>query len=351
MADVRLINDCERALRKVLDQAASLSRHTPKTAAEGDAMYTLRLPSGDTLNLCAVVRKGLRPAALPQLVERMRMRTGEKLCERRILFADYVTVSLADQLHERGLWFVDACGNAYLEQPGVLFVFAVGQRPMREQTRKGQYFSEAGAKVLYFLLFNGPQIRATYRDIRQAIDVSLDKISKVFTELKEERLLTMADQGSYAIQDAPRLLERWSDAYAAKLRPRILLGRFRSPFGSDFTKMFDKVENREDLKGIVVGGEYAGDRLTGYLRARALNLYVPADRTNAVRRVLRLAPSQQGNIDLYEAFAQPLGEPRGRNRLTFAHPVLVYAELLATDDPRCGETALRLKEKHLPWIP
>lgn len=314
-------------------------------------MYTLRLPSGDTLNLCAVVRKGLRPAALPQLAERMTTRTGEELCERWILFTDYVTPSLANRLREQGFWFVDACGNAYLEQLGVLFIFTVGCRPPREQPKKGQYFSEQGAKVLYFLLRNGPQIRATYRDIRQAIGASLDKISKVLNELKGERLLTMADQGSYEIQDAPRLLERWSDAYAAKLRPRILLGRFRSSFGEEFTRILEEVGSKSKLKDIVVGGEYAGDRLTGYLRARALNLYVPADRANAVRRALRLAPSQQGNIDLYEAFAQSLGEPRGRSKLAFAHPVLVYAELLATDDPRCGETALRLKEKHLSWIP
>jgi len=313
-------------------------------------MYTLRLPSGDTLNLCAVVRKGLRPATLPQLVERMRTQTGEELCERWILFADYITASLANRLREQGLWFVDACGNAYLDQPGVLLLFTVGQRPMREQARKGQYFSEPGAKVLYYLLHYGPQIRATYRDIRQAVGVSLDKISKTFNELKGERLLTMANQGSYEIHDAPRLLERWSDAYAAKLRPRILLGRFRSPFGKDFAKMFEEVASKRQLEDLVVGGEYAGDRLTGYLRARALNLYVPVDRADAVRRALKLAPSQEGNIDLYEAFAQSLGEPRGRNGPAFAHPVLVYAELLATDDPRCGETALRLKEEHLPWI-
>lgn len=314
-------------------------------------MYTLKLPSGDMLSLCAVVRKGLRPAFLPQLVERMATRTGEELCERWILFTDYVTTSLANRLRERGFWFVDACGNAYLEQPGVLFIFTVGQRPMREQPTKGQYFSETGAKVLYFLLSNGPQIRATYRDIRQVVDVSLDKISKVLNELKDERLLIPVGRGQYEILNPSKLLDQWSDAYAAKLQPKVLLGRFLSSFGSDFTKIFDKVENREDLKDIVVGGEYAGDRLTGYLRARALNLYVPVDRANATSRALRLAPSQQGNIELYEAFAQPLGEPRGRNGPAFAHPVLVYAELLAIDDPRCGETALRLKEKHLPWIP
>lgn len=350
MADVRLIHECERVLRDVLDGAASLSRYTSKTPEVGDTMYRLKLSSGDMLILCAVVRKGLRPASLPQLVERIGAQIREVPCERRILFTDYVTASLANRLRKRGLWFADATGNAYVEEPGVLFIFTHSRRPPREQPMKGQYFSEPGAKVLFYLLCNGPQIHATYRDIRQAIGVSLDKISKVFTELKEERLLTSAGRGCYEIRDASMLLDRWSNAYAAKLRPRILLGRFRSLLGQEFTKIFEGVENKRDLEGIVVGGEYAGDRLTGYLRARALNFYVPVDRANAVRRALRLAPSQEGNIALYEAFAQSLGEPRGRNRLAFAHPVLVYAELLATDDPRCGETALRLKEKHLPWI-
>ncbi len=352
MADVRLIYECEKVLRDVLDGAADLSRYTSRTPEVGNTMYRLKLFSGDMLTLCVVVRKGLRPASLPQLVERMMgAQIREEPCERWILFTDYVSASLANQLRKRGLWFADATGNAYVEEPGVLFIFTLSRRPPREQPMKGQYFSEPGAKVLFYLLCNGPQIRATYRDIRQAIGVSLDKISKVFTELKEERLLTWAGRGCYEIRDASTLLDRWSNAYAAKLQPRILLGRFRSPFGEEFTRILDEVGSKRDLKDIVVGGEYAGDRLTGYLRSRALNLYVPVDRANAVRRALRLAPSQQGNIDLYEAFAQSLGEPRGRNRLAFAHPVLVYAELLATDDPRCGETALRLKEKHLPWIP
>jgi hypothetical protein len=114
--------------------------------------------------------------------------------------------------------------------------------------------------------------------------------------------------------------------------------------------MFEEVGTGGVMGDIVVGGEYAADLLTEYLRGHALNLYIPAGRINAMRKAFRLAPSQEGNIFLYEAFAQSLGEPRGERGLLLAYPVLVYAELLATDDPRCGETALRLREEHLPWI-
>ena len=232
----------------------------------------------------------------------------------------------------------------------MLFVSVVGQRRPYTATTKGQYFSEAGAKILYYLLCNGPRIHATYRDIQYAIGVSLDKLSKTFNELKDERLLVSPNRGLYEIRNPSELLDRWSTAYEAKLQPRILLGRFQSPFGNDFATMFEEVGAGNVRGDIVVGGEYAADLLTRYLRGHVLNLYISAGCTNTVRKAFRLAPSPKGNIVLYEAFAQSLGGTQDKRGLTLAHPVLVYAELLATDDPRCNETALRLKEEHLPWI-
>jgi hypothetical protein len=102
---------------------------------------------------------------------------------------------------------------------------------------------------------------------------------------------------------------------------------------------------------VVVGGEYAADLLTGYLRASSVTLYVPLGEIDSVQRNLKLAPSKEGPIEVCAAFAPEIGKTFKEHSFTLANPVLVYAELLATDDPRCGETALLIKEKHLPWIP
>ena len=105
------------------------------------------------------------------------------------------------------------------------------------------------------------------------------------------------------------------------------------------------------LGNVVVGGEYAADLLTGYLRASSVTLYVPLGETDSVQRKLKLAPSKEGPIEVCTAFTAEIGRSSKKHGFVLADPVLVYAELLATDDPRCGETALLIKEKHLPWIP
>jgi hypothetical protein len=102
---------------------------------------------------------------------------------------------------------------------------------------------------------------------------------------------------------------------------------------------------------VVVGGEYAADLLTGYLRASSVTLYVPLGEIDSVQQNLKLAPSKEGPIEVCTAFTPEIGELSKKHGFVLADPVLVYAELLATDDPRCGETALLIKEKHLPWIP
>ena len=95
----------------------------------------------------------------------------------------------------------------------------------------------------------------------------------------------------------------------------------------------------------------AADLLIGYLRATSVTLYIPLGETHTIQQSLKLAPSKDGPIEVCAAFAPKIGKLSKKHGFLLADPVLVYAELLATDDPRCGEAALLIKEKHLPWIP
>jgi len=143
----------------------------------------------------------------------------------------------------------------------------------------------------------------------------------------------------------------WVEAFVAKLHPKIVLGHYRSPYGKDVAALLEAGLQDGALGNVVVGGEYAADLLTGYLRASSVTLYVPLGETDSVQRNLKLAPSKEGPIEVCTAFAPEIGRSSKKHGFVLADPVLVYAELLATDDPRCGEAALLIKEKHLPWIP
>lgn len=352
MIDLRLLRSCERVLDSLLGVEGSLV-----FAGEGenrtvsDAFYNLTLPRVGALKVCVEVKKALRPSMIPQLKRRIDEWAKKNLCEKGLIFSDYIPTSLAQLMREEKIWFVDAAGNAYLEIPDKLLIYVTGNRLHRVVTLKGQYFTEVGAKVLFYLLKHGPDIEATYRDLSAATSVSLDKISKVLNELKEDATIVRQRQGCYQLRNPGRLLDMWTEAFVAKLHPKIVLGHYRSSYGKDIASLLEEGLQDDALGNVVVGGEYAADLLTGYLRAGAVTLYVPPEETDSVQRNLKLAPSKEGLIEVCTAFAPDIGRLSKKHGFVLADPVLVYAELLTTDDPRCGETALLIKEKHLPWIP
>ena len=82
-----------------------------------------------------------------------------------------LTPPLADTLRERGVEFIDAAGNAYLNQPPMLIVVK-GQRPKETFTptepRRGKSFQPTGLKVLFALLCQPELANKAYREIAVA---------------------------------------------------------------------------------------------------------------------------------------------------------------------------------------
>jgi hypothetical protein len=348
-AEQRLAQQCEAVLRAILEPLSVQTVRQAVNLPPGvDALCEIVAPDRPMFRLCAFVRRGLRPATLPQLHEQIEATETVGFCDQAAVFTDYVSAPLAEVLREQRVNFVDTAGNAHLAGPGQMSVFHTGNRPSRIQATRGQDFTESGAKVLFFLLRHGPRIGATYRDIQAAVGVSLDKISKVMNELANDRLVIARTHGDYEIIDAGTLLDRWVAAFAAKLERKILLGEYRAAAGDDFAALIDAI--RVARLPAVVGGEVAAGWLTDYLRPGSLRLYIPEDAQEAVQRGLGLAPARDGNIELCKAFASDLGQLIDEHGVLIAHPLIVYAELMSGDDVRLGETALRLKEQHLSWI-
>ncbi|MCK4682984.1 hypothetical protein KAT59_08175, partial [Candidatus Bipolaricaulota bacterium] len=264
MIDLRLLRSCERVLDSLLGAEDSLlfggegiNRTVP------DVFYNLMLPSIGTLKVCVELKKSLRPSMIPQLKHRIDDWKKKNVCQKVVIFSDYIPASLAQLMREEKIWFVDAAGNAYLEIPDKLLIYVTGNRLHRVATLKGQYFTEAGAKVLFYLLKHGPDIEATYRELSAATSVSLDKISKLLNELKDYVTIVRQRQGCYQVRDPRRLLDMWVEAFVAKLHPKIVLGHYRSPYDKDVATLLEAGLQNDALGNVVVGGEYAADLLTG----------------------------------------------------------------------------------------
>lgn len=75
--------------------------------------------------------------------------------------------------------------------------------------------------------------------------------------------------GRRRLVDGERLLDRWTEAYARTLRPKLLLGRYRGDLGP--------LQKATPLPaGVLIGGELAAARLTRHLRPGTATFYAEA---------------------------------------------------------------------------
>jgi hypothetical protein len=311
--------------------------------------YRLVLPNGDVLAVWVVVKPRLRPALIPILHQEKAVLRDADATHPAVLFvAPQVTAPLAQRLREEGIWFSDLEGNAYLEAPGQLLIYAVGNRSAhRPVTDRGRWMTPQGARVLFQLIARGPRIEGTYRLLADHASVSLGFVHAVMRDLLDAGILSRRHRGEYVIADPGALLDRWAAAFNVKFAARIALGRFHASFGDDLGGWLRA--QAPQLASATVGGEAGADLITGYLRPATVHLYVPTAAVAGLRRALKLAPSDDGAILMREAFAREIRGREGEAGLCVARPALVYAELLATDDRRLAETAARIRREHLPW--
>ena len=262
----------------------------------------------------------------------------ERLPHPLLIVAKYVNPQMAEQLRADGLEFIDAAGNAFLNQPP-LYVFIKGNRPP-ELPRDGQAkraFKAAGLRLIFILLCNPGLENRTFREIAAAAGVALGTVDWIIRELKELGFLLAMGKEGYRLIRKDLLLQRWVTAYPEQLRPRQMIGRYRGE------RDWWQGKNLDPLKA-QWGGEVAAARMTGYLNPQLLTIYTTAQELNPLLLENRLRKNATGDVEILERFWKPF-EKRPEEALV--HPILVYADLLATGNQRNIETARMIYEQHL----
>ena len=267
------------------------------------------------------------------------------LGERGLLFAPHITTAIAKQCRQLDLPFLDAAGNAYLHEPG-LHVYITGEKPAAGDaptmgTQRGG--TATALRVVFTLLCNPKLLNAPYREIVNAANVALGAIGWVFFDL-EKRGYIAGRQKKHNRQflEAKRVFDEWVTNYPIKLRPKLNPRRFRAE-NADWWK---KVELAKF--NACWGGEVAAARLTHYLKPATCTLYIkPHEEKNQLGRLAienRLRADPTGNIEILDAF---WNLPVNLAHPDVAPPILVYADLVATLDPRNLEVAKLIREQHI----
>lgn len=300
----------------------------------------IRLRIGDKWrNFDVECKKWLKPGNLGGVAARLEQ--GE---HPGFLFADHATQPVAERLRHLGIPFLDMAGNTWLEIPPVI-LRVEGMKPTGQPKppQRNRAFQPTGLKVVFALLCRPELFKAPLRDIAEVAGVAHGTVGWVMYGLGERGYLIERGKGRgrrRTPRDLIRLLDEWADEYARHLRPALLLGRY-APGANTRTDWWRQPGIQD--QGVLLGGEPAAAQLTQYLQPGTITLYAQQVPGRLVAEQ-RLDRDEQGTIEFRRRF-WPFDHEWERPDLV--PPALIYADLLATDEPRCVETARMIHERYL----
>ncbi len=258
--------------------------------------------------------------------------------EGKLLAAPYITQELAERCRAMGTQFIDTAGNAYLKAEG-MHIYITGQkRPLTAMpAAKDRATTATGMRVVFALLCRPDLLNAPYRDIAAAAGVALGTVGWVFFAMQNRGHLLIDKRKKRQFIDVRLLIEEWARNYPVRLKPKLAAQRFHAP-AVDWWKTAG-IEKRAAL----FGGEVAGDILTKYRAPGEVLIYAEGDPARIIIDN-HLKADPKGEVEILEKFWRfetPNKEPR------VVPPLLVYADLMATQDTRNHEVAKLVYERYL----
>lgn len=273
------------------------------------------------------------------------LRTGNELQHpSEIVVTRKMTSEMARECRSMDVQFLDTHGNAFLKAPGLL-VYVEGRTDPLTQgigslltPPSSGLVTSSALRLVFVLLTQAEFIQKPFREIAKSAGVSLGAVSAAFSELTQRGYIKKSKKLGRQLLNTDSLQNEWVVNFDTRLRSKLLLGRYRSTQPNWWENV--------DLSNYdgAWGGEVGADRLTGYLRPGSCTIYLTADtaKSNAQKLIRdhRLLRDPQGDVELLEAFWPRTGT-------TVCPPLLVYADLLSSFDPRNLEAADLIFKKYL----
>ena len=281
-----------------------------------DVMVRIQAPHKEFV-LLAEVKQRLTPNTLGAAIHQIK-----QYPKKGMLVADYVNPQMAERLKEMDIPFMDEAGNTYLNAPP-LFIYVKGNKQIHELTKKPTTlaFQTGGLRILFLFLCYPETINLPYRLVADTAGVALGTIGWVVRALKQMNLLIDMGKKRRMLTDKETIVRRWAEAYPEKLRPKLVLGRYKP-------KNENWWQNAEiDQFEAYWGSEVAAAKLTGYLKPATQTVYLAEKATKfVVQNAIIQDPN--GTVEILQAFWKVPDKQPKRDRLV--PPLLIYADLLAT---------------------
>lgn len=267
----------------------------------------------------------------------------------RLLLFRHASPAVSQTCRDLGLDYVDTAGNMLINMDHVLIDVEgrarladpapppVDSAPLqpRPRTRGSAAYTRRGLQVTFALLADSALAQATQREIAAVSDASVGTVHAVLADLTEQGHL-VSSNGVRSLVRGPELFDRWIDAYAVTLAPRLVLGRFEP---ADLTPWLEATVDLSDWDGLW-GAESAAAVLGGWLRPGRATAYLPSVQPGLMRSQ-RLVPREDGAVEFRRRFWTDLPTDHG-----CAPTLLVYADLVISQGSRQREAAAMLRSMH-----
>lgn len=260
--------------------------------------------------------------------------------ERLTLVTTHLSPNMIQACRELDIDALDLAGNASLIEGNCVVIVSGRPRVAESRTRRAKTWTRSTLRVTLALLVDPSLLERAYRDIAQTAGVSHGTVQNAVRALLEHRdLVERPDGGGLRFANRERLIDEWVTLYPRQLRESLVLGRYRAE-SNDWWRDVPELPGQCQF-----GGEPAAAILTGYLKPASVTAYCAETVPREWIMKARLRPHPAGNVEFLRA-PMKLAPFAGLPPAVVA-PLLVYADLMASGDPRNIETARMLRERYL----
>lgn len=319
------------------------------SVADGDAEDEYRLNvefEGRRRTYKVYSRTVISTTAVTVLAARLESSAEKNNC---LVHAPFISNACGEMLVQNDINFLDDQGHVYLHTENLCLLVlgrvkrsAIPQSPIPLQ--EPRHFNTAALKVIYAFLSDpaldtSPKaalLNRTYREIADATGVSLGSVSYAMDNLVVSGFVVEETSERRRLINRHELFERWVPDYGARLRSKQVVARFRPPD----VRWWEKADLAD---WGLWGGEVAGAKLTQFLTPETATIYASSlPDSFIIEHDLRKDPA--GTVEVLKPLTRVSTPQKWAGCV---HPLLVYADLTATDIDRNLQTAQRIYDRHL----
>jgi len=187
-----------------------------------DALLRLRTPSGEHALHMELKRTHVTRPLVNGLLNQMRA----KKVAGWILFAPYIGAEIGGYLRENKANYVDAAGNCFVTFRTQYIALVEGRRPPK-RTLQDRGIRGPGYQILFAILARPELLDVPVRTLAEAAGAGKSATAQMLKRLEAEGLVG-ADRTGRRLLQPQRLMDRWLTGYATTVRPRLVMGRFRT---------------------------------------------------------------------------------------------------------------------------